>query len=360
MFVFMIDDMLDFDILTFGSITLDILIPIPERVGVELDCRASGACFLEVPLGDKIQVNQSLVLCGGGAANSAVGFSKLGLKTAIFGVMGDKSNKGFLLQELARNGVNTDYLTFAEHEASSFSVILNSWQGERTVLHRRTQSDHFGAADLQNAPRARGVYVSHIYPGSDHLLDLIPERRALTGELFGWNPGKTQFKKGFSAFESVFPAIDVLILNVEEAEMFTGLEAEKISYEAYDASIFGEKVSSGTQARVEFLSDVRALAEKFLNAGVGQVVITDGGAGAQLFTNNAHFWTPSQGVKKIDTLGAGDAFSTGILAAKIYKKSIREQLLWGSFASAGVIGAYGAQAGQLKKSEMEKAIRRLG
>jgi sugar/nucleoside kinase (ribokinase family) len=347
--------MKQFDILTFGSITLDILIPLPEDCGVNIE-KEYAKKFLKVPLGEKIKVEQSLTLCGGGAANSAVGFSKLGLNTAAFGVMGDKSNKGFLISHLKEAGVCTDYITFAKNQMSSFSVILNSHEGERTVFHRRTMSENFNRKVLLNAPNSRAIYISHLYDGPDNMLDALPDWKQKHNEIIGWNPGKTQFKKGFKSFEKIFPVIDILVLNVEEAELFTGLTAEKIKSKDYSEKIIGEKILAKTEVQTEFLSDVRKLANKFLKAGIKTIVITDGGRGAQVFSKKEHFYSPAQNTKRVDTLGAGDAFSTGIISAKLHGKKLKEQILWGNYASNSVIQSYGAQAGQLKLNEMKNLI----
>ncbi len=342
-----------FDILTFGSITLDILIPLPENCGVDI-IKKNTDKFLKVPLGEKIKVEQSLTLCGGGAANSAVGFSKLGLKTAIFGVMGDKSNRGFLISHLKETGVCTDNITFAKDQMSSFSVILNSYEGERTVFHRRTMSENFNRKVLLSAPDSRAIYISHLYEGPDQMLEALPAWKEKHDEIIGWNPGKTQFKKGFESFKKIFPVIDIMVLNVEEAEQFTGQKSEKIKASDYSATKIGIKVLGKTEVKTDFLSDVREIAQKFIKAGVGTVVITDGGRGAQIFDGKNHFYSPAQKTKRVDTLGAGDAFSVGIIAARLHEKNLQEQILWGNYCSNAVIQAYGAQAGQLRLEEINK------
>ncbi len=344
-----------FDILTFGSITLDILIPLPEDCGVDI-IKKEADKFLEVPLGEKIKVEQSLTLCGGGAANSAVGFSKLGLQTAAFGVMGDKSNRGFLISHLKEADVCTDYITFAKNQMSSFSVILNSHEGERTVFHRRTMSENFNRDVLLNAPDSRAIYISHLYNGPDAMLEALPDWKEKHDEIIGWNPGKTQFKKGFEAFKDIFPVIDILVLNVEEAEQFTGLKSEKIKSQNYSPEQIGVKVLGKNELETEFLSDIREIAQKFLDAGVETLVVTDGGRGAQIFNGKDHFYSPAQEANRVDTLGAGDAFSVGIISAKLHGKNLQEQILWGNYCSNAVIQAYGAQAGQLNLDRMNKLV----
>ncbi len=346
-----------FDILTFGSITLDIIIKVPESADMNIRTDENSQNILDVVLGEKIQISDALSFCGGGSANSAIGFSKLGLKVAAFGVLGDKSNRDFILKEFETHNVETKYLDIAKNQSSSFSVILNTWTGERTVFHKRTSCSHFDKEDLRKAPKAKSIYISHLYECANDILLEVPDwKKKHGGGIFGWNPGKTQFKKGFDYFKPVFKETDILILTVEEAEYFTGLKSTKHEANAYVPEQFGTKIKCGTEHVPKFFCDVRKLAKAFLDAGVSQVAITDGARGAQVFTKEAHFLAPAQAVHRVDTLGAGDAFSVGLIAAKVHGKPLNEQILWASHSSASVIQKLGAQPGQLTFEQMQAVI----
>ncbi len=340
-----------FDVLTFGSITLDIFIPLTEDGPIDLEQKDANK-FLKVPLGAKIQAKHSLIQCGGGSANTAVGFSKLGLKSATFGVLGDQSYRGFLMSELEKHNICTDYITFAKNQSSSFSIILNSWEGERTVLHRRTICENFNGDTLLKSPQTKSIYIGHVCASG--LIETIPEWKAKNnGALVGWNPGSTQFKKGLDHYLTVLPHIDYLFINCEEAESFTGLKAKVYKREEFDNEKFGEEICPYVAHRSKYLCDVRPLAQRFLELGVKNVVITDGKRGAQIFNKKHHFYCPPQEVPVVDTLGAGDAFAVGVFSAAVYKKPLSEAITWGSFNSASVIQKFGAQPGQLKLPEIE-------
>ena len=344
-----------FDVLTFGSITLDLMIQIPEDSPVNTIERDHNN-FLEIPLGDKIKFNNSETLCGGGAANSGVGFAKMNLNTALFGVLGDQSNRGFIISELKRQGVNTDYITFAKDKTSSFSVILNAPNGERTVFHHRTLSENFNYHTLLSAPKTRAIYVGHLYDGADQLLAHIPEwKKKFPESLVGWNPGKTQFKKGLKYFKKMLPSIDVLILNVEEAEQFTGIIAKKVNVADVDfTSTFGKNISRKNMISPTMLRDLRKISQEFLDTGIKKIIITDARRGAQFFSHDEHFNIPSTDVKKVDTLGAGDSFSVGVLSAMLYKKDPATQTVWGAKNATSVIQHMGAQKGQLRLDQIDQ------
>jgi len=305
-----------------------------------------------VPLGEKIQARHSLVQAGGGAANTAVGFAKLGLKTSVFGVIGDQSYQGFIYDQLHEHNINTDYLTVAKNQSSSFSIILNSWEGERTVLHRRTVCENFNENTLLNAPCTKALYFGHLC--ATGVMESIPAFKARNPKsVIAWNPGGTQFKLGFDHFKNVFPHVDFLFINREEAEAFSGLKAEVHPFADYDPKIFGKEVTPYTPHNPKLLADVRHLAKVFLKAGVKTVVITDGTRGAQVFTENEHLLSLPQEVPVVDTLGAGDSFAVGFVAASLHGENLAQQMAWGSFNAASVIQKFGAQPGQLKLPEVE-------
>jgi sugar/nucleoside kinase (ribokinase family) len=257
-----------------------------------------------------------------------------------------------MLDELAEHNINTDYLTVAKNQSSSFSIILNSWEGERTVLHRRTSCEKFNEETLLKAPQTKALYFGHLC--ARNIMETIPTYKAQHPETFiAWNPGGTQFKLGFDHFKSVFPDIDCLFINREEAEAFTGLQAEVHPFENYTPEMFGKEVTPYKAYHPKFLADLRVVAQKFLQAGVKKVIITDGRRGAQVFTENEHLISLPQEVPVVDTLGAGDSFAVGFVAAALHGENLAQQMAWGSFNAASVIQKFGAQPGQLKLPEVE-------
>jgi len=97
---------------------------------------------------------------------------------------------------------------------------------------------------------------------------------------------------------------------------------------------------------------VRKLADQFLEAGVEVVCITDGSRGAQIFDGTNHYWAPPMQADRKDSLGAGDAFSIGVIAARLRGQPLDKQIMWGSLNAGSVIQHYGAQAGQLTAAQM--------
>ena len=100
----------------------------------------------------------------------------------------------------------------------------------------------------------------------------------------------------------------------------------------------------------DILSNVKALGPK-------TVVITNGDIGSFVLDNDNNYFEQTHAPAKIlELTGAGDAFATGFLAARIYNLSLQDCMKWGNLNSASVIEKMGAEEGLLKKYEMEEKI----
>ncbi|MCF7831021.1 carbohydrate kinase family protein [Candidatus Gracilibacteria bacterium] len=344
-----------YDILTFGSITLDVFLT-PDFSNVKIQKKGYRDWF-SFPVGEKIKIQEVRKFCGGGSANTSVGFAKLGLKSAIFGIIGDDEEGHLIRKKLKKNKVDTSFLIEEKNGVSASSIILNDPQGRRTVFHDRRNKKNFSRNTLKKSPSSKAIYISHLYDNSQDLLFEISSWKKRTKGLVAWNPGKTQFIAGFKKFKDVFPAIDLLILNTEEAELFTKIKARKLKLSKAKEAQIGHKVTTGKSYLADSIFDVRRIAQKFIQAGVGTIIITDGKQGAQLFAKDRHLFCPAPKVPIVSTLGAGDAFSVGIVTAKLLNKSLEEQIIWGSLNSGAVIQKFGAQEGQLSWREIKKTVK---
>lgn len=61
--------------------------------------------------------------------------------------------------------------------------------------------------------------------------------------------------------------------------------------------------------------DISALAQGLIARGTKLVFITEGATGAHCFTATTSYFEPSRKVEVVDTVGAGDTFNAGVLAA---------------------------------------------
>ena len=102
-------------------------------------------------------------------------------------------------------------------------------------------------------------------------------------------------------------------------------------------------------------SYLKELLTKIHTLGPKIIVLTDGKRGSYALDDKGDFH--HQGIHEgevVERTGAGDAYTSGFLAASLYGLSLPIAMEWGSWNATGVVSKIGAQAGLLTKEEMEK------
>ncbi len=136
------------------------------------------------------------------------------------------------------------------------------------------------------------------------------------------NPGSRELKQS-QKLAALFPKVEALILNFEEAALFTN--------EKKEGNIFA----------------------KISQLGPKIVVVTQGRKGAHLFANQKHLFSQAFKTDVIDELGAGDAFSCGFVAGLVKGFSLKQSLKLGMANGASVVGQIGAKPGLLRENEIQ-------
>ncbi len=96
----------------------------------------------------------------------------------------------------------------------------------------------------------------------------------------------------------------------------------------------------------------------FLKAGVKIVVITDGRNGSQATDGKRQYFCPVQSHRRVDTLGAGDAFASGLTSALIKGLPLRTALRYGTLNAGNAVMHPGAQNGLLDAKGMQEALKK--
>jgi len=79
-----------YDVITFGSATKDYFLTLKEGTyNIKKNRDSITGEDLVFPLGSKIEIKKLFGFTGGGGTNSAITFSKQGLKTAYVGICGE-------------------------------------------------------------------------------------------------------------------------------------------------------------------------------------------------------------------------------------------------------------------------------
>ncbi len=94
------------------------------------------------------------------------------------------------------------------------------------------------------------------------------------------------------------------------------------------AQLLGREIAPGEEEQA---------AQKLLDGGIEQVLVSLGEAGAALFTGEGALYCPAPKVKAVNPVGSGDSFVAGYLFALL-----RGQSTWGALAYACAAGAANA------------------
>lgn len=315
-------------ILTIGSLTNDIFLK-PRRQEI---IRMGKNEYIGFCLGDKVRIDAKEETFGGGGANVAVGLSRFGVHTAVLGKIGDDDAGEKIIKNLEKEGVSPDFLQIEKNGESGFSVILSAASGERTVLFASGTNDLFRDFDESILADFEGVCLQHLSGCSRSVFTKVREYFVHNSHKFlSWNPGRESLEQGALAFSDLLPMVDVLLINKEEGQLFTG--------ETEIEDIYATLYSAGAQ---------------------NNIILTDGMKGATGFDGKKmYFCSVFSGMERTDTLGAGDSFLTGVVGGIFTGKSLPEALKLGTINAAHVVAKCGAQTGLQKSTSLEKHISRI-
>ena len=232
---------------------------------------------------------------GGAPANVLSVLSRMGLKTAFIGKVGDDLNGHFLEHTLKEENIDTESLVIDRRYFTTLAFVSLSENGERNFsFARKPGADIMLTKDEINYDVIKASKILHV--GSLSLTD-EPSRSATLSALDAakesgctisydpnyraplW-PGEQEARDGI---RSVLPYVDVIKLSEEETCLVT---SEK---------------------------DPKAAGHFLIEHGVKAAFITLGKNGAYVFNREGcSYQLPVPG-KRIDTNGAGDCFCGSIL-----------------------------------------------
>ncbi|MCB9809866.1 carbohydrate kinase family protein [Candidatus Peribacteria bacterium] len=337
------------DVLSIGSLTVDTFYWGADLHHTVEQVNPEERAFV-LPVGGKIGIERVYEFCGGGAANTSIGFAKLGLRAGVLSSIGEDHHGHFITRTLDHYGIDQTCLQRVPGGSSSQSVVLMAEDGGRTVLHHKMESPP-EASLFPPETAMRCVYLGHVREESEGLIPRVVAWKQQYEGILGWNPGSTQLRKGWEHWQEILRHTDVLILNVEELEQLTRMKAPVVGASVLLEEIELLTVPDGRPATV--LRDVRAMAALLLGQGLGALLVTDGGAGAQLYTAaGAACYAPGTSQPPVSTLGAGDSCSVGYIAALLHGEPPAMAMRWAAINAAGTVQIFGAQEGQRTLEEM--------
>ena len=264
---------------------------------------------------------------GGSAANTAAALSQLGLDCRFVGAVGNDSYGRFATASLAEAGVDTSHVETTASASTVMVIIAVPPDGERLIYVWPPTGGAHGALQIEAAVSAVSgadwLHVSgiclRVSPAREAVLAAMEEAQAgnvpvsfdlnLRLENWGWDDG----------FRSVVEAAVV--------------RSDVVMGSAHDEIV---PLAGGSDDPVEAAGSL---------AGDGRLVIARlGAAGAVACSTDSAITIQGFPVDVVDTVGAGDAFNAGFIAARSVTRDVAEALRWGNAVAALAVTRPGARA----------------
>src|SRR3989339_149411 len=293
-----------FDIITIGSATVDVLVE--SKNEVKKDRNHYDVAY---HLGEKILIDKLNFTTGGGGTNTAVAFSRLGLKTGFIGCLGNDANGEMVLSELHEEGV--EFLGKVKEGHTGYSVILPA-KSDRTILAYKGMNNHLETDDLPKAIETKWIYLSSMLGQSWESSLQFVEKEKKKGTKLAFNASMYLAKQGLGKLKNLLKITDIFILNKEEAAALT------------------------RQKKIEKM--LRTLQEYSKI-----VVITDGSKPVHAIYEDKIYRKEYPLTKVVDPTGAGDAFASGFVYGIMKGMDIESCLDYGHEEAKAVLEHYGAK-----------------
>lgn len=314
-----------FDIIAIGDTTTDLFLHLKDaRITEKLGTHMPQLC---INFADKIPLEGIIEVHGvGNAANNAVGSSRLGLKTALWTIIGNDRSGKEATSMFRREGVSTRFIKKDKKRPSNYSVVINVHDDRTILVHHEDREYRF-----PKLPPSQWVYLTSMGKGWERIRTPLLRHLEQSNARLGFNPGTHQMLSGSKVLRPFMEKSDVFIVNVEEAQRICNTK-----------------------------DSVPKLLRRLHECGVRIVVITDGINGSHAFDGTTHWHLPifPDPRKVVERTGAGDAYSTGFLGALAAGKTIPDAMLWGSANSRSVVQHIGAQEGLQTRNQIQYCIRK--
>ncbi|MFI3299809.1 MAG: carbohydrate kinase family protein [Candidatus Gastranaerophilales bacterium] len=335
-----------FDVITIGSATMDVFVECEDANIVAVSTKNKKSEFMSYPYGSKVEISDFASQVGGGGVNTAVNFANLGFSTsAIFKIGDDIYSKG-ILTSFENKNVDLSYIAQDKNISTGFSIILVSFEGDRTVLAHRGANAKLKKSDInfEAIRQAKFLYIAPMNGDSCKVLDEVVNFATKNNVKICYNAGSTSIKKGFNYLKKILEDAHIVVMNKEEASLATNIQVRPDTRE--------EKFSQNL-----IHPDVKKMFTKLKIKDYQVVVITDGGNGAYAYDGQDYYYCPIFEGSIVSTLGAGDAFASTFCAALNKTEfDIGKSLQYASINSSGVVSTFGATQGLLTFDEIEKKL----
>jgi sugar/nucleoside kinase (ribokinase family) len=320
--------MKNFDFLAIGDLATDAFINIHEdNKHCKVDVENEKLIF---DFGEKIPYDSVTVTSAvGNSGNAAVSAARLGVAATLLSNIGDDQNGKGCLDELGKNNVDTTFVRTEAGKKTNYHYVL--WYDvDRTILIKHEDFSYEMGDAASSTPK--WIYLTSLGEHSLPFHAQISEWLGKNPEVkLAFQPGTFQIKFGAEKLAKIYKHAEIFFCNVQEAQEILQTDS----------------------------ADLPTLLAKMSALGPKIVVITDGIRGAYAFDTikNEKWFVPCYpGEPAYERTGAGDAFSSTVVAALALGESLETALLWAPVNAMSVTLFVGAQKGLLSQEKIKEFL----
>jgi ribokinase len=267
---------------------------------------------------------------GGKGANQAIAAKRLDGEVLFLTKLGEDSFGQSYRKYLIGNGLPPRFLLQDKKLPTGVAVIELIPKGENRIIVSPGANGSLSVIDLQKYHDAwdrAGVFVVQLEtPLNTVTKGLVLARKKDCLTILNPAPAAPLYRE-------ILSLVDFLVPNEWEAQSLSGI-------------------------KMKGKEDLPRIAQKLLDRGVKNVVITLGAQGLYFKNRGEEIWMDAFRVKAVDTTAAGDAFMGALACGLAAGKAIRQALKMANAAGALAATRLGAQPSLPDRRELERFLER--
>lgn len=278
--------------------------------------------------GETVLGGEFFMFSGGKGANQAVAAARMGADVTFVCKTGRDIFGQRSVEEFMREGIITTYIETDSQKASGTALIIVDENGENEIVVASGANDALSVENVEACSEAIADADVVLMQLEIPLETVVYAAKKATqfGKKVILNPAPAQ-----ALPPELFRHLYLITPNETEAELLTGIKVQN----AHSAAL---------------------AAQKLLDLGVQNVVITMGAEGAYFKSDAQELMIKTIKVKAADTTAAGDVFN-GALAVEITSgKDWKEAIATACKAASVSVTRMGAQASMPYRRELERAL----
>lgn len=281
--------------------------------------------------GETILGGDFIMVPGGKGANQAVAAAKLGAKVFFIAKLGDDIFGLQSLNNFKKEGVNTKYVLQTQEAPSGVALIMVDDEGNNVIVvapgaNHKLLPDDVKAAESDIA--SSGALVAQLEVPIE-TIEFAARLANKSNVPFILDPAPAQQLR-----PELLNMVDVLTPNETEARILTGVE-------------------------VNDRKSAEAAAQKLLERGVKNVILTMGASGYLSVGKEGKEFIAARKVTAADSTAAGDAFTGSLVVGLAKGQTLSQAALFANNVAAFSVTRIGAQPSMPTIEEIDKFIHEM-